>query len=73
MAQFRLPANSRIKPGKVFKAAAGALDHRRPNLLLEQADLLRHRRLGHEKLVGRPGERKPPRYRLEGAQCVERG
>src|ERR1041384_573396 len=24
MAQFRLPANSRIRPGKLFKAAAGA-------------------------------------------------
>ena len=55
------------------ETAAGPLDQRRADLLLQQPDLLRHRRLGDEKLLGRAREGQPPRHRLEGAQGIERG
>jgi hypothetical protein len=39
------------------QAAAGTLDQRRADFLFEQADLLRDRRLGDEKLLGGARER----------------
>ncbi len=54
------------------KPAAGALDQRRADLLLEQPDLLRDRRLGHVQFLRRAGEGQPARNSFEGAQRVQR-
>ena len=52
------------------ESAARALDQRRADLALEQADLLRDGGLGHMQLIGRPGEGEFSRDGFEGAQRV---
>ena len=52
--------------------AAGTLDQRGADLLLEKTDLLRDRSLGHMQLLGRAGEGELSSHGFEGAHRVER-